>query len=60
MSTTKALEIEDRNGNVLRFEKEDGAQIEVTIIGSDHSGDSVELDETDRREVAEWLGLARG
>lgn len=57
MSATKALEIEDQHGGMLRFEKEDGGQIQVEVIGDSKT---VELDETDRREVAEWLGLARG
>lgn len=57
MSTTKALEIEDRHGTILRAEKEDGREISLEIIGG---AVSVEIDETDRRELADWLVLARG
>lgn len=57
MSTTKVLEIEDRHGVTLRAEKEDGREISLEIIGD---AKTIEIDETDRRELSEWLGLARG
>jgi hypothetical protein len=60
MSTTKALEIEDQHGNVMRLEKEDGGPVTLEILGTGDGSMVVELDVTDRREVAEWLGLARG
>lgn len=50
MSTTKSITIEDQYGVTLDVET-DGTVLQATITG----GDAVELDETDRRDLAEFL-----
>lgn len=50
MSTTKSITIEDQHGVTLDVET-DGTVVQVTITG----GDVIELDETDRRDLGEWL-----
>lgn len=56
MSSTRDITIEDRHGATLHVEIDDAGTIMAEVIPSSTSAtDGVELDETDRRDLADFL-----
>jgi hypothetical protein len=56
VSTTREIQIEDRYGTILHVAHDENGAIVGTIIGD---RPTVEIDEADRRELADWLLGAR-
>jgi hypothetical protein len=58
VSTTREIQIEDRHGGVMHVAVDGNGMIEVLVmVGEDR--ETVEIDETDRRDLADFLNGAR-
>lgn len=58
MSTSREITIEDRHGGVLHVAMDESGAIEALALPRD-GRETIELDETDRRDLAEFLNGAR-
>jgi hypothetical protein len=56
MSSIREIQIEDRHGTILHVTTDDNGMINAVIIGAEPT---VEIDESDRRELADFLIGAR-
>lgn len=53
MSTNRSIQITDQHGVVLTVMRDEFGTIEASIAPE---GSTVELDETDRRDLSDWMG----
>ena len=58
MSTSREIQIEDRHGGVLHVAADEFGMIEVLIMPAEDR-ETVEIDETDRRDLREFLTALR-
>lgn len=58
MSTTSEIQIEDQYGGVMHVAHTGGGVLEVLLLPAEDRP-TVEIDETDRRELSEFLARAR-